>query len=67
MNTLVLHRGSLAANPYHRWLADHPGRIVLLASAEQLALYGEELPVDEPKYAHVEAVSGYDSLSLIHI
>lgn len=60
MTTLVLHRGSLRANPYERWLADHPEKIVLLASAEQLALFGETLPTEAP-YLHAEAVADYDS------
>ncbi|MEV0887844.1 NikS protein [Streptomyces microflavus] len=60
MTTLVLHRGSLRANPYERWLGDHGEKIVLLASAEQLALFGEELPAVAP-YAHAEAVADYDT------
>ncbi|AWI32778.1 NikS protein [Streptomyces sp. ICN441] len=60
MTTLVLHRGSLRANPYERWLADHGEKIVLLASAEQLALFGEELPTEAP-YLHAEALTGYDT------
>ncbi|MGW7541089.1 NikS protein [Streptomyces sp. NPDC054770] len=60
MNVLVLHRGSLAANPYHEWLADHEGDIVLLASEEFLDRHGERLPADQPRYLHTEAVTGYD-------
>ncbi|EFE72437.1 NikS protein [Streptomyces viridosporus ATCC 14672] len=60
MTVLVLHRGSLRANPYERWLADHGGKIVLLGSAEQLALFGEELPTGAP-YLHAEAVADYDT------
>ncbi|MGW0754319.1 ATP-grasp domain-containing protein [Streptomyces sp. NPDC002587] len=57
--TLVLHRGSLRANPYGRWLEGHDSKIVLLGSAEQLALHGEELPTEAP-YLHAEALSDYD-------
>lgn len=60
MTTLVLHRGSLRANPYERWLADHGEKIVLLGSAEQLALFGEELPTGAP-YLHAEVLADYDT------
>ncbi|MGW2986017.1 NikS protein [Streptomyces goshikiensis] len=60
MTTLILHRGSLRANPYERWLADHDEKIVLLGSAEQLALFGEELPTGAP-YLHAEVLPGYDT------
>ncbi|MEU2282441.1 NikS protein [Streptomyces sp. NPDC013178] len=59
MTTLVLHRGSLRATPYERWLADRGEKLVLLCSAEQLALYGEELPTTAP-YLHAEALPDYD-------
>ncbi|MFF3775676.1 NikS protein [Streptomyces sp. NPDC002232] len=60
MTTLVLHRGSLRANPYERWLADHGEKIVLLGSAEQLALFGEELPTGAP-FLHAEVLADYDT------
>ncbi|MGW4271642.1 ATP-grasp domain-containing protein [Streptomyces seoulensis] len=60
MTTLVLHRGSLRANPYERWLADHGEKLVLLGSAEQLALFDEELPVGAP-YLHAEVLADYDT------
>lgn len=60
MTTLVLHRGSLRANPYEWWLRDHGEKIVLLASAEQLAVFGEELPTGAP-YLYTEAVADYDT------
>ncbi|MFJ9829538.1 ATP-grasp domain-containing protein [Streptomyces sp. NPDC101160] len=60
MTTLVLHRGSLRANPYNRWLADHGEKIVLLGSAEQLALFDERLPTDAP-YLHAEVLADYDT------
>ncbi|KUN77869.1 NikS protein [Streptomyces bungoensis] len=60
MTTLVLHRGSLRANPYERWLADHGEKLVLLGSAQQLALFGEELPTGAP-YLHAEVLDDYDT------
>ncbi|MFJ9810793.1 NikS protein [Streptomyces sp. NPDC101158] len=60
MTTLVLHRGSLRANPYSRWLAEHGEKIVLLGSAEQLALFDEELPTEAP-YLHAEVLADYDT------
>lgn len=43
-DALVLHHHPLAPFPYHRWLADHPGEIVVLAAADVLARAGEEPP-----------------------
>ncbi|MFD7685636.1 NikS protein [Streptomyces sp. NPDC059781] len=60
MTTLVLHRGSLRANPYEQWLAGRDEKIVLLGSAEQLALFGEELPTTAP-YLHAEVLPDYDT------
>ncbi|MET9153839.1 NikS protein [Streptomyces griseoflavus] len=60
MTVLVLHRGSLRANPYERWLADGEEKIVLLGSAEQLALFGEDLPTTAP-YLHAEVLPDYDT------
>jgi biotin carboxylase len=60
MTVLILHRGSLAANPYERWLADCPDDLVLLASQDQLDLLGESAPAARPPFAHVETVRGYD-------
>lgn len=59
MTTLVLHRGSLRANPYERWLDGLDTPIVLLGSREQLDLHAEELPTGPP-YVHSEALSDYD-------
>ncbi|MFM9372922.1 acetyl-CoA carboxylase biotin carboxylase subunit family protein [Streptomyces sp. Da 82-17] len=64
MTTLILHRGPLHANPYHEWLDGSGAKLVLLASAEQLAVHGEELPRDEP-YLHAEAVPDYDTGPLV--
>jgi hypothetical protein len=60
MTVLILNRGPLALRPYHEWLADHPGPLLLLTSAEQLALHGEQLPAVGGRYAVVEAVESYD-------
>ncbi|MFB7915454.1 ATP-grasp domain-containing protein [Streptomyces sp. NPDC056061] len=59
MTTLVLHRGSLRANPYEKWLDGLDTDLVLLASAEQLKLNEEELPTHAP-YVHAEALDDYD-------
>lgn len=61
MTVLVLHhRGSLAASPYDRWLADYDGDVLLLCSREGLELIGEELPA-EHGYRHAEAIAGYET------
>ncbi|MCB5165689.1 NikS protein [Streptomyces bambusae] len=60
MSVLILHRGSLAATPYHEWLAPTGAKLLLLASAEQLDAFGEELPDGAP-YVHTEAVRDYDA------
>lgn len=61
MTVLILHRGSLAANPYERWLEGYPGQAVLLASQEQLAVHRERLPAVGGPFHHVESLPGYDS------
>lgn len=58
--TLVLHRGSLRANPYDQWLEGLDSKIVLLGSAQQLALHGEQLPTGAP-YLHTEVLPDYDA------
>jgi biotin carboxylase len=61
MTVLVLHhRGSLAASPYDRWLADYDGDVLLLCSREGLDLVGENLPT-EHGYRHAEAIVGYET------
>jgi biotin carboxylase len=57
VSVLILNRGPLSLRPYHEWLADYPGDLLLLASAEHLG--GEPLPVGG--YAHAEAIEGYDA------
>ena len=43
-DVLILHHHPLRPFPYHRWLADHPGRVVVLAARDVLARAGEEPP-----------------------
>jgi biotin carboxylase len=59
MTALILHRGSLRANPYHHWLDGSGADFVLLGSSEQLALYDEQLP-DTAPYLHAETLPDYD-------
>ncbi|MFD9129204.1 NikS protein [Kitasatospora sp. NPDC059571] len=61
MTVLILHRGAFAASPYERWLEGYPGDAVLLASHEQLAVHGEELPAPGGRFRHVEALPDYDT------
>lgn len=58
MTAVILHRGSLAINPYHEWLADYPGDLLILASQEYLDDFREKLP--DTGYRYAEAFSGYD-------
>ncbi|MFF4223864.1 NikS protein [Streptomyces sp. L500] len=60
MTALVLHRGSFRANPYEQWLEGYDADVVVLASSEQLAVHGEELPTAAP-FTHAEALPGYDT------
>jgi phosphoribosylaminoimidazole carboxylase (NCAIR synthetase) len=60
MSILILNNGPLALRPYHEWLADHPGSLLLLTSAEELARNGEQLPPTDGVYAYVEAIEDYD-------
>ncbi|KDN83876.1 ATP-grasp domain-containing protein [Kitasatospora cheerisanensis] len=62
MTVLVLHhRGSLAGTPYHEWLADHPGDVLLIASREHLALVSEQLPPEGGAYLRTAAVEDYET------
>jgi biotin carboxylase len=66
MGILILHhRGSLAAFPYDRWLADYDGDVLLIASREHLSWVGEELPTGETGYTHLEAVDGYELAGVV--
>lgn len=60
MNALILNNGRLGLRPYHEWLSEagYDGRLVLLASAEQLARFGEELPAE---YDYAESITGYET------
>ncbi|MGW6391721.1 ATP-grasp domain-containing protein [Streptomyces sp. NPDC055103] len=62
MTVLVLHhRGSLAGTPYHEWLADYEGDLMLIASREHLALVSEELPPSGGVYRRTAAVDAYET------
>lgn len=65
MTVLVLHRGSLRANPYTEWFTGRDDDLVLLASSEQLELHGEELPRGAP-WVHAEALPDYDTSPRVH-
>ncbi|WP_371480627.1 hypothetical protein [Kitasatospora sp. NBC_00315] len=60
MSVLILHRGPLEASPYHEWLADYEGEVLLLACQAQLDLFAERLPLGHPFYAHLEAFADFD-------
>ncbi|MEV5880376.1 hypothetical protein AB0L75_40575 [Streptomyces sp. NPDC052101] len=59
MTVLILNRGPLSLRPYHEWLSDYPGPLLLLASAEHLG--GEPPPRAGGRYAYVEAIEDYDA------
>ena len=61
MTALILNRGPLALRPYAQWLADYPGDLLLLTSAEELTKHGESLPGAVDGYAHAAAITDYDS------
>ncbi|AWK10733.1 hypothetical protein SSP531S_51640 [Streptomyces spongiicola] len=62
MSVLILHhRGSLAGTPYHEWLADYGGDLLLIASREHLALVCEELPPGGGAYLRTAAVDAYET------
>ncbi|MET9102235.1 ATP-grasp domain-containing protein [Streptomyces antibioticus] len=62
MAVLVLHhRGSLAGTPYHEWLADYEGDLLLIASREHLALVSEQLPTEGGAYRRTAAVDAYET------
>lgn len=60
MTLLVLHRNPLNDFPYDRWLADHPGGVVLLADRSRIELFGEQVPTGNGGYRHLEVLDDYD-------
>jgi biotin carboxylase len=61
VSVLILNRGPLTLRPYHDWLADHRGDLVLLTSAEELQRHGERLADVAHHYAHAEAIREWDT------
>lgn len=61
MTALILNRGPLTLRPYARWLADYPGDLLLLTSAEELSRHGETMPEAADGYAYAAAITDYDS------
>ncbi|MFI5932114.1 acetyl-CoA carboxylase biotin carboxylase subunit family protein [Actinoplanes sp. NPDC051494] len=45
MSVLILHRNPLEPFPYHEWLADYPGDVVILAAQDRVEYAGERVPV----------------------
>lgn len=58
MSVLILHRNPFEPFPYHRWLDDYPGDLVVLAARDKIEQAGEEVPTGEG-YARLELLADF--------
>ncbi|HET9059446.1 MAG TPA: hypothetical protein VFN61_05955 [Acidimicrobiales bacterium] len=60
MSVLVLNRNPLGPFPYNRWLSGYEGHIVVIAPRDRIELMGEQVPLDNLGYKHLEILSSFD-------
>ena len=65
MTLLVLHRNPLQPFPYPAWVAEHGGGVVLLAARDRIELFGEQAPVGDGDYRHIELLDDFDDEDLV--
>ncbi|MGW5051338.1 ATP-binding protein [Actinokineospora sp. NPDC004072] len=65
MSILILHRFPLEPFPYHEWLADYPGDVVVLAARDKIEQAGEPVPVGHLGYTHLELLDRFDDPELV--
>ncbi|GAA0401396.1 hypothetical protein GCM10009530_61590 [Microbispora corallina] len=54
MSVLIVHRNPLEPFPYHRWLHDYGGQVVILAARDRFEPFGEQVPVGDLGYTRLE-------------
>jgi hypothetical protein len=57
---LIIHRFPLEPFPYHEWLADFDGDVVVLAARDKIELAGEQVPTGHLGYTHLEIINEFD-------
>jgi hypothetical protein len=65
MSVLILHRNPFEPFPFGRWLHDYPGEIVVLASRDKLAPFGEEVPTGNHGFTHLELLDDFEDEGLV--
>ncbi|HEX2581655.1 MAG TPA: hypothetical protein VHL08_06740 [Dongiaceae bacterium] len=60
MSILILNRIPLATTPYHEWLADYDGSLVMISAQDKVDALGAKKDAVLGNYAHVEGLNGYD-------
>jgi hypothetical protein len=65
MSVLILHRNPFEPFPFGRWLHDYPGEIVVLASRDKLAPFGEEVPTGNHGFTHLEMLDDFEDEGLV--
>lgn len=63
MSVLIVHRSPLEPFPYHRWLRDYEGAVVILAARDRFEPFGEKVPVGNLGYTHLETFDDDDQVA----
>ncbi|WP_406311542.1 hypothetical protein OHA77_22645 [Streptosporangium sp. NBC_01639] len=63
MSVLIVHRSPLEPFPYHRWLHDYEGPVVILAARDRFEPFGEQVPVGNLGYTHLEIFDDDDQVA----
>ncbi|WP_405144239.1 hypothetical protein OG589_41230 [Sphaerisporangium sp. NBC_01403] len=63
MSVLIVHRSPLEPFPYHRWLRDYEGPVVILAARDRFEPFGEQVPVGNLGYTHLETFDDDDRVA----
>jgi len=65
VSILIIHRNPLEPFPYLQWLADLGEDVVVLAAADRLAPFGEQVPDGDLGYARLEFLDRFEDEPLL--
>ncbi|WP_169945960.1 hypothetical protein [Microbispora sp. H11081] len=63
MSVVIVHRNPLEPFPYHRWLHDYEGPVVILAARDRFEPFGERIPEGNLGYTHLELFDHDDEVA----